>query len=281
MRGQRSILIIGGIQIFLPSSPVEARACVADATTEEGQPTVTVIEEEEMEQTSESSPAEEEHADKVLTPWEKELEMLEDWLKNPEPVDDFHEQTVMQILGEEDSTKLLRNFSQEAEQEMTAALKPATENEAEFQSGEQLEEAGDEPAGELAEAKLSEREVEQQLSDETAEMNFAAEWQVKATRDGENHKGDRVDLPIDKKELQPRRLHKINQPLEQLEEVIEEIRRLMLRSAQESVSKEAEQKEACHSSREATTTTTKQWSRWTTPKNSLGSRWISTELGSS
>jgi hypothetical protein len=34
---QRSILIIGGIQIFLPDSPVEARACVADATRE-GQP---------------------------------------------------------------------------------------------------------------------------------------------------------------------------------------------------------------------------------------------------
>jgi hypothetical protein len=27
---QRSILIIGGIEIFLPSSPVEASACVAD-----------------------------------------------------------------------------------------------------------------------------------------------------------------------------------------------------------------------------------------------------------
>jgi hypothetical protein len=40
---QRSILIIGGIEIFLPSNPVEARECVADATTEEGQPTVTII----------------------------------------------------------------------------------------------------------------------------------------------------------------------------------------------------------------------------------------------
>jgi hypothetical protein len=150
---------------------------------------VTVIEEEEMEQTSESSPTEEEHADKMLTPWEKELEMLEDWLNNPEPVDDCHEKTVMQILGEEHSTELLRNFSQEVEQEMTAALKPAAEDEAEFQSGEQLEEAGDEPARELAEANLSEGEAEQQLSDETAELEFAAGWQVKATRDGENQQG--------------------------------------------------------------------------------------------
>jgi hypothetical protein len=33
---QKCILIIGGIEVFLPNSPVEARACVADATTEEG-----------------------------------------------------------------------------------------------------------------------------------------------------------------------------------------------------------------------------------------------------
>jgi hypothetical protein len=35
---QRSILIIGGIEIFLPSSPVGPRACVARETTK-GQPT--------------------------------------------------------------------------------------------------------------------------------------------------------------------------------------------------------------------------------------------------
>jgi len=46
---QRSILIIRGIEIFLPSSPDEARECVADATTKEGQPTVIVIEGEEKE----------------------------------------------------------------------------------------------------------------------------------------------------------------------------------------------------------------------------------------
>jgi hypothetical protein len=84
---QKCILIIGGIEVFLPHSPVEARACVADATTEERQPTVTIIE-EEKEQILMSSPTEEEeHAVKMLTPWEKELEMLEDWLNNPEPED--------------------------------------------------------------------------------------------------------------------------------------------------------------------------------------------------
>jgi hypothetical protein len=90
-RDQRCLLIIGGIEVFLPHSLVEARECVADATTEEGQPTVTVIEEEEVEQVLISSPTKEEHADKMLTPWELELEMLEDWLNHPEPVDDYHE----------------------------------------------------------------------------------------------------------------------------------------------------------------------------------------------
>jgi hypothetical protein len=43
--------------------------------------------------------------------------------------------------------------------------------------------------------------------------------------------GDQDDLPTDKEELQPRRLHKENHPLEQLDMVIEEIGKLMLRSA--------------------------------------------------
>jgi hypothetical protein len=38
--------------------------------------------------------------------------------------------------------------------------------------------------------------------------------------------------------VQQRRLHKENQPLEQLDRVIEEIREMMVRSAEEAVSKE-------------------------------------------
>jgi hypothetical protein len=58
-KDQRSLLIIGGIEVFLPHSPVEARTCVADATGEKGQPTVIVMEEEEnMEQTLMFSPVE-------------------------------------------------------------------------------------------------------------------------------------------------------------------------------------------------------------------------------
>jgi hypothetical protein len=91
----------------------------------------------------------------MLTPWEKELEMLEDWLNHPEPVDDCHEQTVMQMLAEENSKESLRNFSQGAEQMMmTAVSRHAVEDEGKFQSEEQLEEAGIQPAqGEMAEAK--------------------------------------------------------------------------------------------------------------------------------
>jgi hypothetical protein len=78
------------------------------------------------------------------------------------------------------------------------------ETEGEYHPKEQLEEVGDMPAGELARTKLSKEEDEQKLSDKTAELNFAAGWQAKATRDGENHTGDRVDLPIDKEEVQYR-----------------------------------------------------------------------------
>jgi len=40
---------------------------------------------------------EEEHLSNMLTPWEEELEMLEDWLNNPEPERDYHKETIMQV----------------------------------------------------------------------------------------------------------------------------------------------------------------------------------------
>jgi hypothetical protein len=67
-----------------------------------------------------------ENSDELLTQWEQELDMMEDWLKNPKPVDDFHEETIMQTIGEENSTELLKFFIPGDEQEMTAALEPAT-----------------------------------------------------------------------------------------------------------------------------------------------------------
>jgi hypothetical protein len=83
---------------------------------------------------------------------------------------------------------------------------------------------------ELTEGNLSEKEAEKQLSDETAELEVATGWENNATKK-EDDMGDQYDLPIDKEELQQRRQHKKIQPLEQLDRVIEEIRRLKLRSS--------------------------------------------------
>jgi hypothetical protein len=56
--------------------------------------------------------------------------------------------------------------------------------------------------------------LSKQLSDEIAELESAIEWQVKATRDGEDDMGDHDDLPICREEVQPRRLHEQSQPWE-------------------------------------------------------------------
>jgi hypothetical protein len=64
------------------------------------------------------------------------------------------------------------------------------------------------------------------------ELKFSAGGEAKATRDGENIKGDQVNPPTNKEELQLRRLHKESQPMEQLDRVIEELRKMMLRSAE-------------------------------------------------
>jgi hypothetical protein len=169
--------------------------------------------------------------------------------------------------GEEEySTEMLNIFSQEAEQEMTVALKPIAEEEVDvtyfvdmykeleslerrvmvqrfhirqakseegsgaYQPQEKLEEVGIQPAqGEMVEVKMSEEKVGQQLSEKTVEMNFAEGWQVEAIEE-EDRLGDRDDLPICREEVQRSRLKKESQPWEQLDEIIEEIRRLMIRS---------------------------------------------------
>jgi hypothetical protein len=138
--------------------------------------------------------------------------------------------------GEGHSAELLKIFSQEAEQEMTAALELEVEEEADnmdfvdlydelealerrvmvqsfhiqqvkletdggaYQPEERLERVGDIPTQEeLTEIKMSEEEDEQQLDDETAELKSAAEWQLNATRGDKDNMGYRVDLPTDKK----------------------------------------------------------------------------------
>jgi hypothetical protein len=145
---------------------------VAQAEEEEHSAEMLKIFSQETEQgitTSLGAVAEEEHVDKMLTPWEKELEMMEDWLNHPEPVDDCHEQKFMQILAEENSEELFRIFIQGAKQMMIVMPRHATTDEGKFQSEDKLKEAGDAPAGELAEVKMSEEEAEKRLGDETSE----------------------------------------------------------------------------------------------------------------
>jgi hypothetical protein len=63
----RSLIMIGGIEIFLPLAQGEAEICVADATTTEGQLAETVRE-EGLEQISEAAQAgeENEHSEECL-----------------------------------------------------------------------------------------------------------------------------------------------------------------------------------------------------------------------
>jgi hypothetical protein len=77
----RSILVIGGIKIFLQRSQGEAIISVADAPTKEQQ-VETIMEEEE--QTLKSTQTKEEYPVEFLKQWEMKLKMLEDWLDNPE-----------------------------------------------------------------------------------------------------------------------------------------------------------------------------------------------------
>ena len=59
----KSILMIGGINLFLPYRPVEANVCVVEVATEERQPEETVRE-KEVEQISEATQAKEkEHSE--------------------------------------------------------------------------------------------------------------------------------------------------------------------------------------------------------------------------
>jgi hypothetical protein len=156
-KDQRCILVIGGVEIFLPSSRGEASTDVADAT--EGQQVETVMEEEE--QILKSVPTEEEHPVELLTQWEMELKALEDWLDSLEPEGGFHE----------------------------IAMPEET-----YQHELQLEKDGIEPAEELTGVSLSEEVVEQQFSGKTVELESAAEWPVNVTRD-ESNMGDQDDHP--------------------------------------------------------------------------------------
>jgi hypothetical protein len=71
---QRSILIIEGIQIFMPIIPRESSAQILGAVEEKGQPDVSVIKEEENEHTLMSTLVEkEDHTVNMLTQWDKRV----------------------------------------------------------------------------------------------------------------------------------------------------------------------------------------------------------------
>jgi hypothetical protein len=67
---------------------------------------------------------------------------------------------------------------------------------------------------------------------------------VKLEADEGDGMGDHCDLSICKKKMQLRRLHEQSQPLEQLDEMIEKIRRLMVESAETSSKEELGRKAA-------------------------------------
>jgi hypothetical protein len=52
-------------------------------------------EEKEQSLTSVKEMKEEEHSDQMLTQWDMELRMLEDWLCHPGTKEDFHKETIM------------------------------------------------------------------------------------------------------------------------------------------------------------------------------------------
>jgi hypothetical protein len=95
-----------------------------------------------------------------------------------------------------------------------------------------------EPAREQAEFELSGDMTEQQVSQEgTAELKSMDEWQLEATNKDKDEDegggmGDHDDRTNGQKFLQLRRLQERSQPLKQLDREIEDIRRMMLRSAQ-------------------------------------------------
>jgi hypothetical protein len=136
---------------------------------------------------------EEEHSDKMLTQWEKELKMLEDWLRNPETEEDYQKDAVMKS-GEE---------FQPEEQLDEVGLVPTQRDDRRAEKNWQRE-------------NLSEEMVEQQLSNIVVEVESAVEWQENATGD-EVNMGDQNDLSFDlceEEEMQQQsRLHERSQPV--------------------------------------------------------------------
>ena len=50
-------------------------------------------------------------------------------------------------------------------------------------------------------AELPQEEPEKQFSEETTELESTAEWKISATKRDKDSRGDRADLPIEKKKM--------------------------------------------------------------------------------
>jgi hypothetical protein len=218
----RNLLMMGGIEIFLPFSQEEVENCVADAATTEAEQPVVTVGEEELEKIFETTQVEKEneHSEECLNAFIQEAE----------------EAAALKLTAEETegddehSEEWLNIFSQETEK--TATWEFATEEE--------------EEADNISLADLYEQIGALERRVKVQSMHIQ---QVKLEADEEGM-GDHNDLPMCRKFLQLRRLHEQSQPLEQMDAVIGEIRELMIRSAG-TASKEK-------LSREETTTTTMQ-----------------------
>jgi hypothetical protein len=145
-KGWRIFLIIGGIQIFLPSSQEESStgvACAAEIHQAE-------IVMDEKEKILKFVSTEDEHPVESLTQWEMELKMMEDWLSSLKPGGGCHEI----VMPEETCQHELR-----------------------------LEEDRMGPTKELSRVSLSEEVAEEKFSGKTAELEFATEWSINVIRD--------------------------------------------------------------------------------------------------
>jgi hypothetical protein len=262
-------IMIGGVSIFLPSAKEEAENSVVQAATTEQSQLEMTVEEEELEQASGTAQADAKKNEcsegqlknfsqqaggavalkltaKAQAGAKEEDEHSEEWLSIfSTEAENIATGEIARVEGErEHSKECINTFSKGAEE--VAALKLAAEDAEEQVDGfispwemelEMLEDwlNNPEPARELKECELSEKRMtEQQVSqEETAELEIAVKWRLRATdEDEKDGMGDHDDLPNGQNLLQLGRLQRQSQPQEQLDREIEDIRRLMLRSAQ-------------------------------------------------
>jgi hypothetical protein len=263
---QDDILMIGGIEIFLPFAQGEAENSVAHTATAEQSQLEMTIEEEELEQVSETAQVDEEKnecSEEQLNDFSQQAEraVALRLTATKEKEEDEHSKEWLDIFsivagktatgefvaeGEENEhfEECLNEFSQEAER--AAALKlTAEEAEREEEHSEEWlsifsHEVENNATWEVAEAEEGDTdniclvELWEQIEalEDRVKVQGMHIQQVRLETDEEDGMGDRDDLSNGQNLLQLRRLQTLNQPQEQLDREIEDIRRLMLKSAE-------------------------------------------------